>query len=159
MTDAEVDPRENPDYITLATAAKECGVRVQVLQELVATQTLIEGVVRSRRGHVYVSVASAPSWTQVEQMVLRLYTDQLTVVAKRIRTIETEAEAIRLDVNEAQENLDAPLGDDLVGVSILHSGYDRENARTLPGAVAKLQTDVMKLESLKRHLTEVRGVY
>lgn len=159
MTDAEVDPRDNPNYITLSAAAKECGVRVQVLQELVVSRTLVEGVVRTRRGHVYISVDSAPSWTQVEQQLTLLYTRQLGIVSKRMRIIETEVEAIRLDINEAQEHPDAPLGDDLIGVSIFHSSYERENSKTLQGAFAKLQMDVMRLESLKRHLTEVHGVY
>ncbi len=158
MTDAEFDPRDNPDYATLSSAAKECGVRVQVLQELVAARALVDGVVRSRRGHIYMHVAHAPSWTQVEQLVLKLYTDQLAVVDRRVRTLETEVEAIRFDVNEAQQDLDGPLGDDLRGASLFHS-YDRENAKTLHGVFAKLQTDVMKLEALKQHLTEVRGVY
>ncbi|MEV8237004.1 hypothetical protein AB0P23_17325 [Rhodococcus sp. NPDC077669] len=70
---------------------------------------------------------------------------------------ETELEAIHFDVNEAQQDLDGPLGDDFRGSSLLHSN-DRENAKTLHAAFAKLQADVMKLDVLKRHLTEVREV-
>lgn len=158
MADKELDPRENPDYLTLSAAAKECGVRVQVLQELVAARHLVDGVVRSRRGHIYVHVDNAPSWTQVEHAVVELYTEQLKRVDRTMCIIETEVEALRFDITEAQENPDGPLGDDLRAASLVHA-YDRQTSRSLYGAINKLQTDVMKLETLKRHLTEVREVY
>lgn len=156
MAEAELDPRDNPEYLTLSAASKECGVRVQVLQELVSSRALVDGVVRSRRGHAYLHRDSVPSWTQVEQLVSALYTAQLDRVDRTMRIVETEVEALRLDLTEAQENPDAPLGDDLRGASIY--AYDRQTSKTLYGALTKLQTDVIELEGLKRHLDDIRHV-
>jgi len=106
--------RNSTRATTRTTAASGC----RFCRELVSARALVDGVVRSRRGHVYMPVAHTPSWTQVEQLVLKLYTDQLAIVDRRVRTIETEVEAIRFDVNEAQQDLDGPLGDDLRGASL-----------------------------------------
>jgi hypothetical protein len=109
MAEEELDPRDNPEYVTLSAASKECGVRVQVLQELISSRAMTDGVVRSRRGHAYLHRDSVPSWTQVEQLVLACYLRQLDRVDRTMRTVETEVEALRLDLTEAQEDPDAPL--------------------------------------------------
>ncbi|MEY1677904.1 hypothetical protein AB4Z55_27415 [Gordonia sp. ABKF26] len=53
MAAVEIDPRDDPEYLTLSAAAKEAGVRVQVLQMLIQDRKITDGIARTRNGHAY----------------------------------------------------------------------------------------------------------
>ncbi|USI93011.1 helix-turn-helix domain-containing protein [Rhodococcus pyridinivorans] len=48
MTGTETDPKNNPEYLTLSQASKECGVSVPVLQELVRARKIMSGLLGRR---------------------------------------------------------------------------------------------------------------
>jgi len=152
MTHAGIDPRDNPEFLTLSQAGKECGVSVRVLQELIAERRIIDGVERTKRGHAYLHRDHVPSWSQVESLLLGMYHQQLERVEKAMKNLETEVEAVRFDLNEALADSDGSLGDDLIAAGT----YSRDNRKTLAGAVSNLNKEVMVLTDIKYRLAEVR---
>lgn len=61
MRAGEINPKGNPEYLTLSAAAKEAGVRVQVLQMLIQDRQIIDGIARTRNGHAYLHRDHLPS--------------------------------------------------------------------------------------------------
>lgn len=155
MRAGEIDPKDNPEYLTLSAAAKEAGVRVQVLQMLIQDRQIIEGIARTRNGHAYLHRDHLPTWTEVEHTLSTMYTDRLRLTDVALSAVETEVEALRNDLTEAQEHPEARLGDDLLEV-ITHA-YDRTaSTRTLTGALDKFKNAVFELGEARRHLVDVR---
>lgn len=152
MTHAGIDPKNNPEYLTLSQAGKECGVSVRVLQELIAERRIVDGVERTKNGHAYLHRDHVPSWTQVESILVGMYRQQLARVDGAMKNLETEVEAVRFDLNEALADPEAPLGDDLITAG----EYSRHHPKTLAGALDKLNSEVIALTALKNYLVEVR---
>ena len=152
MTHADIDPRDTREYLTVSRAGKECGVSVRVLQELIAERKVVDGVARTKNGHAYLHRDYVPSWSQVESFLVGMYRRQLDRVEKAMKHLEAEVEAVRFDLNEALADPDGPLGDELIAAG----EYGRDNRKTLAGAVSTLNSEVMALTVVKRHLAEVR---
>ncbi|AHD24271.1 hypothetical protein Y013_25300 (plasmid) [Rhodococcus pyridinivorans SB3094] len=81
-----------------------------------------------------------------------MYRQQLDRVDKAMNHLETEVEAVRFDLNEALADPDGPLGDDLIAAG----EYSRDSRKSLAGALTTLNSEVMALTVVKRHLAEVR---
>lgn len=151
----EIDPKDNPEYLTLSAAAKEAGVRVQVLQMLIQDRKITAGIARTRNGHAYLHRDHLPTWTQIEQTLASMYTERLGLTDAALTAVETEVEALRNDLTEAQEHPDARLGDDLLEVT--KNPYDRSaSTRTMSGAIDKFRNAVFELGEARRHLDDVR---
>ena len=151
----ENDPKHNPEYLTLSAAAKEAGVRVQVLQMLIQDRKITAGIARTRNGHAYLHRDHLPTWSQIEHTLASMYVERLTLTDAALRAVETEVEALRNDLTEAQEHPDGPLGDDLLEVT--KNPYDRTvSTRTMSGALAKFRDAVIDLGDARRHLDDVR---
>lgn len=152
MRGIETDPKNNPEYLTLSQASKECGVNVPALQELVRARKIVSGIARTKNGHVYLHRDHVPSWSQVEEILIEMHRQRLEQIDSIVTRLEKEVEAVRMDLNEAFDDPDAALGDDL-----LAAGAGGRNApRTLSSAVDDLQSEVLALTFIKRHLSEVR---
>jgi len=93
-----------------------------------------------------------PSWSQVEDILTEMYRRQLEQIDSIVTRLEKEVEAVRMDLNEAFDDPDAALGDDLLAAG--EGG--RNTPRTLSLAVGDLQSGVLALTFIKRHLSEVR---
>lgn len=144
MTAAEINPKDSPEYLTLSAAGKEAGVRVQVLQMLIQSRAITDGVARTRNGHAYLHRDHVPTWTDVEAALTRIYSDCLARTDAALTAVETEVEALRNDLTEAQEYPEAPLGDDLLEVT--RHPYDRPaSTRTMSGAMSKFRDAVADL--------------
>ncbi|WP_064257434.1 hypothetical protein [Rhodococcus sp. HS-D2] len=152
MTHTGIDLKDNPEYLTLSQAGKQCGVGVRVLQELIAERKIVDGVARTKNGHAYLHRDRVPSWIQVESILAGMYRQQLDRVDKAMKHLETDVEAVRFDLNEALADPDGPIGDDLIAAG----EYSRDSRKTLAGALTTLNSEVMALTVVKRHLAEVR---
>lgn len=151
----EIDPKDDPEYLTLSAAAKESGVRVQVLQMLIQDRKITNGIARTRNGHAYLHRDHVPSWTDIEAILAAMYDERLTLTDAALTAVETEVEAVRNDLTEAQEHPDARLGDDLLAVT--RNPYDPSvSTRTLSGAMSKFRDAVFELGEARRHLDDVR---
>ncbi|MDF3309600.1 hypothetical protein P3H15_31775 [Rhodococcus sp. T2V] len=148
-----VDPKADPEYLTLSAAGKECGVSVRVLRELIQDRHLVAGVARTRAGHAYLHRDHVPSWSEVEALLVQMYQRQLARLEKAMRVLESEVEAVRFDLNEAKADPNEPLGDDLLAAADYAYG---QSGKTLSGAVSKLNSEVMALAVVRAHLDEVR---
>ncbi|PZU04546.1 MAG: DNA-binding protein [Gordonia sp. (in: high G+C Gram-positive bacteria)] len=152
--DNEIDPKDNPEYLTLSAAGRECGVRVPVLQMLIQERLLTTGITRTRNGHAYIHRDHVPSWQHIEQRLVAMYADRLHRADRALAGLETEVEALRNDLTEAQEHPYQPLGDDLH--TLAYNPYDHHSTRTARGALTKLASAVGDLGDVLRHLEDVR---
>ncbi|TWH44424.1 hypothetical protein [Rhodococcus rhodochrous] len=113
---------------------------------------VVDGVARTKNGHAYLHRDHVPSWSQGESFVVGMYRRQLDRVAKVMKHLEAEVEAVRFDLDEALADPDGPLGDELIAAG----GYGRDNRKTLAGVLSTLDSEVMALTVVKCHLVEVR---
>lgn len=154
MEHTDIEPKGNPEYLTLAQAGKECGVSVMVLRELIQERKIVDGIARTKNGHAYLHRDHVPSWSQIEAILAQMYLQQLARVEKAMKNLEVEVEAVRFDLSEVHTDPDGPLGDDLRAAADL--SFD-EKGRTVSGATIKLSREVMALISAKNHLDDVRS--
>ncbi|MFD6677625.1 hypothetical protein ACFWDA_25105 [Rhodococcus zopfii] len=154
MERADIDPKDNPEYLTLSQAGKECGVSVTVLRELIQERKLVAGIARTKNGHAYLHRDHVPSWSQIEAILAQMYLQQLARVEKAMKNLEVEVEAVRFDLSEVHVDPDGRLGDDLRAAADL--SFD-EKGRTVSGAARKLSREVMALISARNHLDDVRS--
>jgi hypothetical protein len=141
--DRAIDPKDDPEYLTLSAAGKECGVSVGVLRK---DRRLVEGVARTKSGHAYLHREHVPSWSQIESLFLEMYHRQLRRVEKMMKVLESEVEAVRFDLNEAS----APL---LLAAADV--GYGQSSGRTLSSALGTLNREVLALTVIRSHLDEM----
>ncbi|MEY1677903.1 hypothetical protein AB4Z55_27410 [Gordonia sp. ABKF26] len=84
-----------------------------------------------------------------------MYAERLALTDAALTALETEVEAVRNDLTEAQEHPDTRLGDDLLEVT--RSPYDQSvSTRTMAGAMSKFRDAVLGLGEARRHLDDVR---
>ncbi|MGV9747883.1 hypothetical protein ACWDTG_23685 [Rhodococcus zopfii] len=127
MEHADIDPKDNPEYLTLSQAGKECGVSVTVLRELIQECKLVAGIARTKNGHAYLHRDHVPSWSQIEAILAQMYLQQLARVEKAMKNLEVEVEAVRFDLSEVHADPDGPLGDDLRAAADLLVRRERQD--------------------------------
>lgn len=154
-----IDPKDDPDYLTLSAVGRECGARTDVLRTLIRRGKLTKGVQHGQRGVSYIHRDHVPNWAEVEAATSELYRDQLERMSRTLSIIEREVESLRYDVNEAQDDPYGPLGDDIRALTIRNwhaRSHERPREKTLARAVERLQMDADELETVKKHLDDVR---
>lgn len=106
---SRIDPKNNPEYLTLSQAGRECGVSMPVLRELIQARRIVAGVARAKNGHAYLHLDQVPGWSQIGSIVSEMYCGQLDRVEAAMKNLETEVEEVRFDLNEALADADGPL--------------------------------------------------
>lgn len=104
------------EAVTVGQAAKRAGVPVEALRELCEARAV--KAERTSRGHWHLMPEDIPSREYVGELLLQAYRASVADAQDTIARFVREVEAVQLDLNEAQDDLDgrARLGNDLRAV-------------------------------------------